>query len=650
MPRELGIGARLVWEGARAEIVALSATSVQIRTEAGDLVSIDLGEFRRRASIAAEPGSVRGDSAGISTLNTLSAKVRGTAEFLREHVVEVMTGRPYSDPDASPRPEYDPEVTTSSVRRHNKADELRSMGVTRSAETLRRDIRGYQNNGILGLIDGRHHRQQNLPDERKARVVVSVLDDYRNRSSVSDAVLITQMMETFAVRYPGVPVQSSRTWRRLLGRYKEPASLAQSAKTRRSRENAPQRSYGRAVVTRPGEQVQVDGTPLDIRVLGEDGKPRKATLLTMVDVATLTIIAGIIRPESAEGFDHALLLGMALFPLQFRRPVPMLDDYLEAQGLEAPDFTKQEMPYIVPESLTRDNGKDYRSNVTEAAMLRYGISVNNASPHTPTDKPIVERTFRSINDLFSSFVSGYKGGNVLLRGKDPDADALPLPVVNMLWEIWVRDIWQHRAHSSLRDPSCPGRTVSPNERYRALIKVAPVVPMQITEHEFLELLPVVERKVTHDGVRIHNRTYRSTRLTYLANLPGARQRKWPVSHYSSDPSRIWVKSDTEWIVAVDAAAHMGSEPFSGDTWLIGRDEASAAITDDQARARMFKLAAAAKRAEKKESAQRESRAQDQELLAYPRPQQDDDLKSPPQEANDHVNIEEPLPYTNESGW
>jgi hypothetical protein len=58
---------------------------------------------------------------------------------------------------------------------------------------------------------------------------------------------------------------------------------------------------------RPGEQVQIDSTPIDVLVLLDNGVPVRADLTIAVDIATRTICAAVLRPVGTKAVNAALL-------------------------------------------------------------------------------------------------------------------------------------------------------------------------------------------------------------------------------------------------------------------------------------------------------------------------------------------------------
>jgi hypothetical protein len=68
------------------------------------------------------------------------------------------------------------------------------------------------------------------------------------------------------------------------------------------------RGFTATLAAPPGEQVQIDSTPIDVMVLAADGVPVRADLTIAVDVATRTICAAVLRPAGTKAVDAALLL------------------------------------------------------------------------------------------------------------------------------------------------------------------------------------------------------------------------------------------------------------------------------------------------------------------------------------------------------
>jgi putative transposase len=91
-----------------------------------------------------------------------------------------------------------------------------------------------------------------------------------------------------------------------------------SAVTRRQLANRPDGVFIPTFAMRPGEQIQIDSTPIDVMVLAEDGVPVRADLTIAVDVATRSICAAVLRPVGTKAVDASLVLAKVLVPEPMR--------------------------------------------------------------------------------------------------------------------------------------------------------------------------------------------------------------------------------------------------------------------------------------------------------------------------------------------
>jgi putative transposase len=102
-----------------------------------------------------------------------------------------------------------------------------------------------------------------------------------------------------------------------------------------------------------------------------------------------------------------------------------------------------------------------------------------------------------------------------------------------LLDEWIVAGWLNRPHDGLRDPLAPGRALTPNERYAALVTVAGYVPVPLGPGDYIELLPAAWRVINSYGVKIGLRTYDSGELNpYRRQHSGieAKNGRWEVRH------------------------------------------------------------------------------------------------------------------------
>ena len=151
------------------------------------------------------------------------------------------------------------------------------------------------------------------------------------------------------------------------------------------------------------------------------------------------------------------------------------------------------------------------------------------------------------------------------------SDAVAIPYR----DEWIIAVWQNRPHDGLRDPVTPGKALSPNEKYTALVEVAGYVPVPLDADDYIELLPVQWRTINSYGVRINHRTYDAKALNpYRRQHSGvdARNGQWEVHYDPYDVSRIWVRNHHEdgWLAATWTHLRSAPVPFGETLWRHAR--------------------------------------------------------------------------------
>jgi transposase InsO family protein len=573
-------GDQVLFDGGEHQVVALAGTSVRLRSPDG-AEQVVLGTH-----LMASPGFEVTSGAALPAvepfglLDSLPAAVLTAAREWERHVVETETGLPPGAlPGTVPRPGFDPAVTTLAQRDAAKAAEL-GVGV-RTVQQRRAD---YARQGLWGLVDRRAVRTWDPAGRADARLVSAIRDviDAQTGTSTGTRLRLIQraVAAVEAAHGPGVvPLPSRSTLYKLVDVLAAGRHTFGSAVTRRQTANRPQGMFSPAHAARPGEQVQIDSTPIDVLVLLDDGIPVRADLTIAVDVATRTICAAVLRPAGTKAVDAALLLARMLVP------EPMRPGWAAALAMSASRLPHARLldidarmelaaarPVIVPDTIVIDGGKVFVSGTFTRACERLGVTVQRARPATPTDKAIVEATFASVNTLFCQHVASYTGSNVTLRGTDA-AGAWTLPELQDLLDEWILAGWQARPHDALRDPLMPRRALSPNEMYAALVAAAGYLPLTLTGEDYLELLPVAWRQVNAYGIRIDYRTYDCPELgAYRLQHSGitARRGLWEVHHDPYDVTRVFVRTPEGWVTVPWTHLPMVSAPFAEFTWRQAR--------------------------------------------------------------------------------
>jgi hypothetical protein len=477
----LRIGDRVVFAGAERSVVALSGSLVRLMADSGETTVVAMAYLAGAPDFAVVGA---GPSARISPeglLESLPAKVVEAAREWERHLTEMETGLPLgAAPGTRPRPEYDPVATSLSERERAKAAELGA-----GLRTVQRMRRRYRDQGLWGLVDTRHAkraRPTGRVDPRVVAAAAAVIDAQTHASTGTKSRAVRKIRKLVEDEHgPGtVPVPSAATLYRLLDALSAGRHTFGSAVTRRQTANRPDGAFTPITAARPGEQVHMDGTPLDVMAIMDDGVPGRPELVAAIDIATRTLCAAILRPVGAKAVDAAVLLAKVMVPepmrpgwdqvlamsvsrIPFRR-LATIDERIELAAAK---------PTIIPDTVVIDHGRAFLSEVFLRAAGTLGISVQPAHQLTPTDKATIERTFGSINTLFCQHVAGYTGRDVTRRGSAVESqDLWSLADLQELLDEWVIAGWQCRPHEGLRHPFTPDRPCSPNDAYAALVAAA----------------------------------------------------------------------------------------------------------------------------------------------------------------------------------
>nr|WP_242666495.1 MULTISPECIES: Mu transposase C-terminal domain-containing protein [Parafrankia] len=514
-------------------------------------------------------------------LDGLPAEAVERALWWERHVVEVLDGRPPdSPPEAAPRPEFDPGRWSLTRREQAKAAELAAAGHRVSAATVKRRRQRYQARGVVGLVDHRIDRKTaafGRVDERVAAAMTTAIGETTDASSRTAGFVLWRTEQLLIGADPPVVLPSRRTLYRLFGRLAHGQHVTGSARARRSLAARPDGPFSAVTVTAPGELMQVDSTPFDVLVRLDDGVTGRVELTGMVDVATRTVTAAVLRPTT-KAADVAVLLARSVTPEPMRpgraQALAMSRSVLPHRRLLAIDERFEyaaARPVIVPDTIVCDHGKVFMSRAFRASCRFLGISLQPAHEATPTDKGHIERTLGSVASLFAQFVAGYAGSTADRRGRGlVDGPLWSLPELQDLLDEWIVAGWQNRPHDGLRDPLSPGRMFTPNEKYSALLEASGHVPVTLTGDDYIELLPARWHAVNAYGIRLNHRTYDAEALGPLRRQPsGVKEKKdlWEVHHDPYDVSRIWVRDPAGgWITAFWTQLHRTPVPFGELAW------------------------------------------------------------------------------------
>jgi len=586
-PPELRVGDEIVVDGAAHTVAGLSGSQAHLVDVTGVESHIALADLLRAPGFrmitqSAAPLPPQG------LLDSLPDYVVEQARWWERHLVEVISGiPPEASREARPRPEYDPATHTLRQREMAKVNELAADGHAVPLSTLQRLRLSYEKRGVWGLVDHRVTRRPGArTDERVLAALGQAVAEETNRSTGTVARLRRRVEQILAAEHgidPASVMPARATFYRLAERISAGRHTFGSAKTRRSLAQRPDGPFGTVTAVRPGEWTQIDSTPMDVRVVLDNGEVDRVELSWIIDLATRTVPAAVLRPTT-KAIDAALLLAKAMTPEPMRPgwsdALRMSHSMLPHRRLTAIDQRLEHAaarPVIVPETIVVDHGMVYMSQAFRNACRAMGITLQPSHEGSPWEKGVVETSFSAVGSLFAQYVAGYVGSSVERRGRNAEADAVwSMAELQELLEEWIVAVWQNRPHDGLRHPLMPGTALTPNEMYAALVETAGYVAVPLAADDYIELLPAVWRAINAYGVKIRHRTYDCRALNpYRRQDSGVTARKglWEVHHDPYDVSRIWVRNhhDGGWIQAPWTHLRTGPTPFGEQVWHYARD-------------------------------------------------------------------------------
>lgn len=562
----IGAGLAVLFDGDRVQIVEFDARSVTVRDADGSYRGIGLAEFAARAA-SLEPVDTLEADPGL-VLAGLSKKEKTALTTRARHVREVLTGYASGHPDPArpdePLPAYAPGVKLGD-RYAAKAAEL-GVGL----RTIEYWAAAYKDGGEAGLADDRVLRRGEVKvDARWDAALRAEMAAVVEESTPTRAALIEGAVQRLAAEYGEgvVPLPSQASaYRRLKQLAKGTNAVSGSAKGRRSIAERPGGVYGRLRATRPGEYLILDTQDLDVFAM-EPVTCRwvRAQLTVAQDLFDRQIVGMKVTPVSTKAIDVAGVLFEAVTGISSGRPglgpLHGVPDHLvfdEADGAAA-------TVWCPPETLVIDNGRAFLSSHVIGVCARLGISVQPAQPYKPTDKPTVERFFRTLRERLIGRLPGYKGPDLNSRGVGVEEKAFYfLDELEDVVRDWVVTDYHRAAHGGLALAEWPRMELSPNEMHEIGVARAGVMRLPASPELALEFLQVGWRTIQHYGIDLNGLCYNGSGLEGYRNVRstygGVEAGKWPIRFnpddvryaYFQDPGDLsWHRLDWEHAPLVD---------------------------------------------------------------------------------------------------
>ncbi|WTT88875.1 hypothetical protein OHN73_11335 [Streptomyces sp. NBC_00519] len=316
-PAAIRVGDRVRFAGQVRAVLAVSARAVTLAEEDDSPREVPLAVLLGDESFEVLGSPVRTPLPPVSLLEALPEHAREEALWWEGHILEVLHGvDPNADEDAGPRPEYDPARHSLTARERAKAAELTAAGYQVSASTIGNFRRRYQAEGLLGLADRRPVRKKpqfGTVDDAVVEAMRQAIKEGIDDSTRTGTYIIWRTGEILWESSETVELPSQSTLYRLLAKLTFGKPVSATARNRRSRAHGAKTPFGQWPVFAPGEVVQIDSTPLDVLVRLDDGVVGKIELTGVIDVATRTVPAAVLRPTT-KSVDASVLLARTLTP------------------------------------------------------------------------------------------------------------------------------------------------------------------------------------------------------------------------------------------------------------------------------------------------------------------------------------------------
>lgn len=442
---DLRAGKRLWFDGGSWTVCEVSAAAARLGDDRGSYRSAAIADLIDAATGLDETHGIgHGADAVLPSVALASLTSRQRAAV--EAQVEVLA------------PLLNPEGTDGAGSKERIGQAAKQLGV--SSRTVRRRLQRLEGLGPAGLADERLMKStRRTVDPRWDAACLEVLREFSDQSTPSKQTVIRRATKAFLTAVPdGRPPAPATAYRRVdeldHGRY-----TFREAKQRRSVAKRPQGVLGQLRPTRPGEYVLMDGYRLDVFAMEPVTMRWVNTELTVAMDLFDNSIKGIrLRPHAAKSADVASVLYQALTPQHW------------GSGVGAPTGPYGGVPDhivlgtigVLPDTIVIDHGKVYMSAHTLGVCRRLGISVQPAIPNKPTDKPTLERFFKTLQLSLMDKLPGYKGPNIASRGKDVEKGAFYyVSELEQLIREWVGEVYRASRTKGFATPACPRSTCHP---------------------------------------------------------------------------------------------------------------------------------------------------------------------------------------------
>jgi transposase InsO family protein len=572
---QLAVGIRLLYDGEVWQITQIEGSAVSLE-RSGSQKRLVLARVLMNSPGLKFLGDDRGNEAAMMPIfETLNRHEYEQLLDMEGHIRELLTGFRSGEPTQAlpgePRAQY---LSTERLmsRYEAKAAEL---GI--GQRTLRRLAGHYRTEGLVALVDGRAHQRVERfgrVDPRWVEMAREILLEHVEESQPPRQLVIDRINARVKASYgEDFPAPSHRTARRVLAEVArgQKAFAGESSKAKRSIADRPTGTYGRLRAGRPGDYIVLDTTPLDVFAMDPITLKWVGLELTVAMSVSTRCICGLrISPLSSKAVDAAMVLyetishGSRCHTSTGILPYPGIPQTVYVPGADDAGG----LPGSAVDTVVIDHGKMYMAAHIRTLCEQLGISIQPAQVLKSTDKPMLERFFRTLRDDLLAALPGYKGPDVYSRGKNVEQKAYYfIDEMEAVIRDWIVNRYHERPHDGLALPGVPGLSISPREMWELLTEQYGDLRVPARPDLVYDFLPLKWRTIQHYGVELNGLRYNGDGLNDYRNAssPYARQKgKWPIRFDPGDATRVFFQrpDDNSWHVLAWEHRETFPVPFS----------------------------------------------------------------------------------------
>lgn len=249
--------------------------------------------------------------------------------------------------------------------------------------------------------------------------------------------------------------------------------------------------FGQGLVAElPNDHWQIDHNLVDVLIVDPSrsvviGRP---WLTLVIDVCTRMIVGFHLSFSDPSYWSVAQCLKHAIRPKDYVSEV-------------YPDIKNPWPACGRPYELTADRGSDLTSELLANLLFEVGIDLNLTRRRTPTDKAIVERVFRTMNEQFFHSLKGTTFSHVLNRGEYASENMACMTTDSFLeaLHIYIVDYYNTRIHRSLHHSPLDAWNKGMQEAF-----VDPLVDFTNWDYVFAKRIPnkpVHSYGIEHGGIK-----------------------------------------------------------------------------------------------------------------------------------------------------